>query len=542
MLLSSISHAAGRLARPRILTGFLGALVLLLVGMSGALAHASLAAVDPADGAVVETAPTAITLTFSEIVSPLVLRLVVPDGSTRNLDEIAFDGNKLRAALPAELSDGTHVVSWRVVSEDGHPVGGSMVFSIGAPSAMPGAATEHANRLVRGLIWASKLALYGGIAFGIGGVFALSWFGTGRETGLDVAAGFVIAGMVAAILSVGLQGLDALAEPVASLVDPNVWETGLRTSFGRTAIGLLLAVVAAMIAIILPGRFGRAPSLIAVLGAGAAVAASGHAGSAEPQWLTRPLVALHVATMATWIGALMPLGLAMRAGGDGATVMLSRFSRTIPWLVFILLASGAVLAVIQVERWAALPSTDYGNVLIAKLALVAGLLALAAFNRWRLTPAIARGDAAARHALVRTVVVEVLVAALVLGTVATWRFTPPPRALARAAAEPAWLHLHSPRVMADVTVTPGLAGPVTATVALQAADYGPFSAKGIALILSRPDAGIEPLRRDLVASGEGTWRSDELVLPLPGRWTLRVDILVSDFELVKLEGVIDIRP
>jgi copper transport protein len=526
----------------RNIAGGILVVVLLLFGPTGALAHASLAASDPADGMVVAAAPSEIALTFSEIVSPLVLRLILPDGSSRDLDDVAFSGNTLRVALADELPGGTHILSWRVVSEDGHPVGGSVVFSIGAPSAMPGGApTENADRLVRGLVWASKVALHGGIAFGIGGVFALSWFGAGREAGRDVAAGFVMAGMVAAILSVGLQGLDALAEPVAGLVDPKVWETGLRTSFGKTALGLLVASVAALIAVVLPGRFGRAPSMIAVLGAGAAVAASGHAGSAEPQWLTRPLVALHAATMATWIGALVPLGLAMRGGGGGATVMLQRFSRTIPWLLCVLLASGTVLAVIQVERRAALLSTDYGNVLIAKLALVAGLLALAAFNRWRLTPAIARGDAAARHSLIRAVAVEVLVAALVLGTVAAWRFTPPPRALARAAAEPAWVHLHGPRVMADVTVTPGLAGSVTATVALQSGGYGPLLAKGVTLVLSRPDTGIEPIRRKATVAGEGAWTIGDLVVPLAGRWQVRVDVLISDFEIARLHGEIELR-
>ncbi len=542
MYLPSMPRNARRPASLSLLAGVFGALALLFVGMTGALAHASLASADPADGSVIATAPPEIALGFSEIVSPLVLRLLGPDGSSQDLEEVAFSGNVLRVALPAGLPDGTHMFSWRVVSEDGHPVGGSVVFSIGAPSAMPGGPVEAVDRLVRGLVWVSKLVVTGGIAFGIGGAFAIAWFGGGREAGRDVAAGFVMAGMVAAVLSVGLQGLDALAEPVARLVDPHVWATGLGTSLGRTALGLLAASAVAMIAIVLPDRTNRLPSLIAVLGAGVAVAASGHAGSAEPQWLTRPMVALHAATMAIWIGALLPLGLRLRAGGDGATVMLLRFSRAIPWLLGLPFVSGGVLAVIQVGSPAALLSTAYGTLLLVKLALVALLLAFAAFNRWRLTPAVARGDAAARHRLVRVIVVELFIAVLILGTVAAWRFTPPPRALARAAAEPAWVHLHGARVMADVTITPGLAGPVAATVALTGGDYGPFDAKGVTLVLSRSDTGIEPIRRDMVETEEGTWRAGDLVLPLPGRWTLRVDVLISDFELVKLEGDIDIRP
>jgi len=538
---SSMPIEAGRRAGASLLAKAIVVLALLLAGTAGARAHASLASTEPADGAVVATAPSGIALTFSEIVSPLVMRLVTPDGASRDLSDVAYSGNTLRVALPAGLADGTHVFSWRVVSEDGHPVGGSLIFSIGAPSAMPGAPTGAVDWPVRGLVWASKLTLTAAIAFGIGGVFALSWFGTGRQAGRGAAAGFVVAGMIAAVLAVGAQGLDALGEPVTSLLEPTVWRTGLATSFGRTALGLLAASAAAMIALVVPGRTGRAPALIALLGAGAAVAASGHAGSAEPQWLTRPMVALHVATMAAWIGALMPLGLALRAGGETATGLLGRFSRAIPWLLAVLLGSGAVIAFIQVETPAALVTTAYGRVLLVKLALVAALLALAAFNRWRLTPAAARDDAAARRALAGVIVVELMLAVLIFGAVATWRFTPPPRALARAAAEPAWVHLHDPRVMAAVTVNPGVAGPVAVSAALQGGDFGPFAAKAVSLVLSRPDTGIEPIRRDLIPAEDGTWRVGDLVLPLPGRWKLRVDVLVTDFERVRLEGEVELR-
>ena len=37
-------------------------------------------------------------------------------------------------AAPREWRRGTHVLSWRVISADGHPVGGSVMFSVGAPS------------------------------------------------------------------------------------------------------------------------------------------------------------------------------------------------------------------------------------------------------------------------------------------------------------------------------------------------------------------------------------------------------------------------
>jgi CopC domain len=52
--------------------------------------------------------------------------------------------------LPGGLSRGTHLVSWRVVSADGHPVGGALTFSVGEPSvtcAAAGAANAPASAL-----------------------------------------------------------------------------------------------------------------------------------------------------------------------------------------------------------------------------------------------------------------------------------------------------------------------------------------------------------------------------------------------------------
>ena len=40
---------------------------------------------------------------------------------------------------------------------------------------------------------------------------------------------------------------------------------------------------------------------------------------------------------------------------------------------------------------------------------------------------------------------------------------------------------------------------------------------------------------------EGIWY-DDLVIPVPGRWTARLEILVSDFDMVKIEAPVDIRP
>ena len=84
----------------------------------------------------VAQAPPAVTLIFNEPVSPVSLKLVGDSGHTLEL-RAEVSGEALIVTLPQSLPQGTHLLSWRVISTDGHPVGGSLTFSIGRPSAAP---------------------------------------------------------------------------------------------------------------------------------------------------------------------------------------------------------------------------------------------------------------------------------------------------------------------------------------------------------------------------------------------------------------------
>jgi copper transport protein len=96
--------------------------------------------------------------------------------------------------------------------------------------------------------------------------------------------------------------------------------------------------------------------------------------------------------------------------------------------------------------------------------------------------------------------------------------------------------------MADLTITPGRAGPVVVSAVIMTGEFGPLAAKEVSFAFSNPTAGIESFKRKASAPGDGTWRADGVVLPLAGAWHVRIDILVSDFEMVRLEGEVRIRP
>lgn len=521
--------------------------LLLLLALAPALlpagpagAHASLVGSEPADGAVLAAPPEELALRFSEAVTPLVLKLVRPDGGGVVLDAPAAAAEVIRAGLPADLGPGTHVLSWRVVSADGHPVAGALLFSVGTASAAP--AADAYDPAVRGAVWLTRLGLYVGLLAGAGGAFFAAWIAVPAVGTSRLLAGLLGVGLVCAVLSVSLQGTDALGVGLPGLAAAAVWRAGAATSLGPAALLAGLAMLLGLSALVVRGRPARSrPARLlaaaALAGCGAALAASGHAANASPQWFARAAVFVHGAAAGYWVGALLPLALLLRSGGAGSA--LARFSAGIPWVLAALVAAGTVLLILQVPDPAMVFDTAYGAVLLAKLSLVLAVLAVAAVNRWRLTHPAGRGDRRAAGRLARLVLLETVLMAAVLGTVALWRFTPPPRVLAVPVIV-AEAHLHEARAMADLTLARDRHGVATATIVVMTGDFGPLDPKEMTLILSSPAAGLEPLRRPARRAGDGTWRVEGLALPVPGRWQLRLDILASDFEMVTLESGLDV--
>jgi copper transport protein len=89
---------------------------------------------------------------------------------------------------------------------------------------------------------------------------------------------------------------------------------------------------------------------------------------------------------------------------------------------------------------------------------------------------------------------------------------------------------------------PGRSGEARASIVLLDGDYAPMEPKEVTLTLSNRGAGIEPIERRAARVRAGEWEVGGLVVPLGGRWDVRVDALVSDFEKIALDGSIDIKP
>jgi copper transport protein len=530
-------------------------LIAVLAGApSAALAHASLVGSDPPAEATLAAPPSRLRLDFNEPVSPLSVRLIGPNGEAVT-PPVAAENESL-IITPPTLKRGTHVLSYRVISADGHPVGGSLIFSVGAPSAgaAGAAAAPDTPGSVKAAIWAARLLIYLGLFVGVGGASFRALIAQGqplpRRAG-EVISGSLIVGLAAALASLGLQGLDNLALPMGEIASAAIWRSALATSYAWSALAAGGAMLAALISL-----RARAAALIglaaaaALAGVGLSLGLSGHAATAGTEPLSRTVVFVHGVCIAFWVGALVPLVLIVRDGGRGEGE-LARFSRLIPLPLALLIASGLYLAYGELDRPDALWTTHYGEVLSVKLAAVLILLTLAAANRYFLVPRLSavgaplvgsqdrvgrpQGPPLRRPATIlsASIVAENFLVLAILGTVALWRFTPPPRAL--IAAEPSSIHFHGAKAMAQIEVTPVRARGAEVAIEVLDGKFQPLSAKTVTLFLSNAAAGIEPMRREAESLGGDAWRVEDLRLPIGGRWQLRVDILIDDFDKESLE-------
>lgn len=528
----------------------LALLCLLTLGCATpVLAHAALLSSAPSSGDVLEAPPEEIVLTFSEPVAPTAMRLATPTGQIEDLAADTSTGNQIVIELP-HLLQGTHLFSWRTVSLDGHPISGTLTFSNGVETAaaLPGLATDE---LVRSSTWIARVALYIGLFVGAAGAFFFAWVAPAPPPAkaVSVIQACIAVGGVAAILALGLQGLDLLGLPLSELGIVETWQVAGMSTYAHTIVAALVALLMGLLGFNRVRWIARIGSAGALLGVGVAFALSGHASRAAPEYLSWFVVFIHAVTIAFWVGSLVPLFFVMGRSDQWSLAALNRFSRAIPWAIAPLLVSGGLLIVIQLDTPADLWTTDYGWILLAKLSAVMGLFVLAIVNRYRLTP-MAQVDlaAGARH-LQRLIAAELILVFVVFGIVAIWRFTPPSRAViavgepaatTAASIVPVQVAMNGDGLTAHVTITSGETD--GRDVALHLMDEGGLSypAMEVSVVLSNPAAGIESTRRTAVRIEDGSWLAQGFTIPAPGTWALHVEVLISDFEQIILRDEIEL--
>jgi putative copper resistance protein D len=162
----------------------------------------------------------------------------------------------------------------------------------------------------------------------------------------------------------------------------------------------------------------------------ASLAWAGHAG-ADARWPVWHLVVdvIHLGAGTVWPLGLFPLALFLRralreTGGfvEVDAVVVRRFSRASFVAVLVLLASGVANSWLLLPSWSALFASTYGWLLLAKVLVVAVMIGIGAFNRFRLLSTLPQQGA---PRLVRTVIAESAFVIIVLLIVGVMGLTPP---------------------------------------------------------------------------------------------------------------------
>lgn len=403
-----------------------------------ASAHAELVRSTPANGARLEAPPPEVRLRFTESVNLIEggMRLVGPGGATVTTAAPVSAGRTVTWPMPADLPPGSYVVTWRVISSDGHPVSGAFSFGVGAaahviPDSATGSSTGASVSTAPWPVLAARLAGYLAFAAFTGVVaFVLGCAPAARTApALQKLARLGLSGgIVGALVGLLLQGPYTAGVGMSHLLDPSLLRETLSTPFGLAMLWrLALYTVLVPLAWRLPSVTNRPNCWFipaAVAGTAVAIAAAGH-GAASGRISDLAVVAVHVLTAGIWVGGLLALTVLGRSVDRDA---IAEFSALAMLSVLILVATGVVNALQHVHAVDQLFWTRYGLLLLAKLALVGAALVGAAVSRQRLR----------QHRIpLLSVRVEALLTAAVLLMTAVLSMTTPPPSEAAAAGRPA---------------------------------------------------------------------------------------------------------
>lgn len=439
-------------------------LLALALPFHPAVAHVRLLHSAPSAGSRLAISPTELTLSFSERVPVALFRVTLLDATNHAMELGAprvapEDATTLTATLLGALRPGRYLVRWEAGGADGHPVRGEFSFDLvadtagqspravgpprpqaSAPSAFgvrsPGYVAIRAVQSVALVILLGLLALH---------LLVLPRFARQTETDgraiiavIDHASNRWASAMLTAI---GIA-------TIARLVAQHAAFFGAATPWSRPSLGALLwnsswgyawwLALGATGAGFLGTRWisrAQAQGWLVLGGAAlalvASIAMSGHAAAGTT--LAMAVHALHVLGAGGWIGSLAAIMLiavpiVLRSSGSNRHTMVATlvraFSPTAQAFAGLLVITGAIAAWRTIDTVAELWRSPYGQVLLAKLAVLSLVAGTGAVNWKFVLPSL--GSAAATIRLRRFATIELATAILVLVVTAVLVATPLP--------------------------------------------------------------------------------------------------------------------
>lgn len=555
-----------------------------------ASAHAELLDSTPAAGAALDESPTQVVLRFSEPVEAGTGAIRVFDTDAERVDSGDVehpDGASDAVALDLpELSDGSYVVTWRVLSTDSHPIQGAFTFQVGDSGAGEGTdalaqrllADQGGSTTVGAVYAVDRWLAFAGVAVLVGGIWFISWLwpagASDRLTKRVVASAWALAA-VSTLAGIGLQGAYAAGLGLADSLDPGVIGDVISTRFGRAWLARLALLAAAAPLLVLsarqavapavrpsgkdadvdddPGESGRAgwaPASPVIRAAGmglglallATITLSGHATSGRWIGAAIPLDLVHLAAISFWLGglALLVAGvLRSRLGAstdepadaepDDLEPVVPLFSKLALGAVGVIVLTGLAQGWRQLGSIDAIGDTTYGRLLTVKVLLVAVMIGLAYVSRgWVQRRLGSRPSDPPVSRLRRSVAGEAAVAVAVLA-VTSLLVNAIPGEQALALPYSTSLEL-SEELLVDLVVDPAKAGETEIHLYTLTPEGAPAAIEEVTAQLSLPSEDVGPLEVPLQRAGPNHFVTYGFDIPIAGTWDLEVSARLTEFD------------
>jgi copper transport protein len=355
-----------------------------LVAPAAAHAHASLESATPDTQSKVAVPPASITLRFNSAVTATAgsIKVLAPNGRSLSGVARATADPRVVTARVFGLRRGTaYTVRWRVTGSDGHSPAGVFTFGVGVKPPPP---TEAVG--AGGATWRDDVArwlLFAALSLLIGPLAVRQIVLSGAlPANLERRFHLVTAVAAFAVIDVGiaafvLRASNALQLPAFDLLYGDLQPFAEKTRFGIAFLAMTFgfAVVAALLlaAWVFDRLELRWPALVLSVLLVTGLSLSGHQGT-EPNSTAFSELAdwVHLVAASIWVGGVATLALLVWPSAPPALRRRAflGFSRLAVGLVAAMVVGGAYLALVRLPSLADLWETDYGHVLLLKLAIV----------------------------------------------------------------------------------------------------------------------------------------------------------------------------
>lgn len=217
---------------------------------------------------------------------------------------------------------------------------------------------------------------------------------------------------------------EVLAVPLSESFDPTIiWSLLSQTTLGQVILiqAVLVAIVAVLGWVILD-RITGLIILTAIAVAAFLPGFTGHSGIADGHEAATISLGLHVLAASAWIGGLIATAVYLARRAPNGEVVLRRFSTVALVSVIVLAESGLLNAALRVDGPAALITSQYGSIILTKVAI---LILLIGYG-WRARTAIAANQGI--PSVLRFAATEIAWFGAVLGLSVSLSRTAPPAA------------------------------------------------------------------------------------------------------------------